>query len=129
MEEGAKNVNPVWSRDGRSLLFVSNRGGIPNLYRVELESGELSRVTNFFTGISGIMDVSPAVSGARSEDRVLFTVYEAGSYNIYALTGADELRGDAAAEVWDADVADSTAVDAALLPPAPRPREATFNRV
>jgi Tol biopolymer transport system component len=129
MEEGAKNVNPVWSRDGRSLLFVSNRGGIPNLYRVELESGELSRVTNFFTGISGIIDVSPAVSGARSEDRVLFTVYEAGSYNIYALSGAEELRGVTVADGWEAEGADSAAVDAALLPPAPRPREATFNRV
>ena len=127
---GAKNLNPVWSRDGGSLYFLSNRGGIPNLYRVGLESGEVSRVTNFFTGISGIIDVSPALTGARAEDRLLFTVYEDGGYNIYALEGEQELTGEPVPPEWGEGESERTAArDAALLPPSPRPPEATFNRV
>ena len=121
---GAKNINPVWSRDGASIFFLSNRDGTPNLYRLQLADDSLHRLTRFFTGISGIIDISPALTGARHEDRLAFTVYEGGGYNIYSLEGEDALRGE---PVTGEEAA--PAVDPALLPPAPRPAEATFNRV
>ncbi|HJU43970.1 MAG TPA: protein kinase [Vicinamibacterales bacterium] len=31
------NWNPVWSPDGTHLFFVSNRGGSPNIWRVEID--------------------------------------------------------------------------------------------
>ena len=34
-----KNINPQWAPDGRALLFISDRDGIPNLYRVAIDSG------------------------------------------------------------------------------------------
>ena len=124
---GAKNINPVWSRDGESLFFISNRGGISNLFRVELGSGEVYRLSNFFTGISGIVDVSPALTGARETDRLVFTVYEDGGYNLYSLDGPRRLAGEL--QRLDAFADDVEAAHAGLLPPSPRPTEATFNRV
>ncbi|HVG07957.1 MAG TPA: protein kinase [Thermoanaerobaculia bacterium] len=35
--EGPLNWNPVWSPDGRYLYFVSDRGGIMNLWRVAID--------------------------------------------------------------------------------------------
>ncbi len=40
--EGAKHLNPQWSPDSQALYFISDRGGVPNLYRVGL--GCASRV-------------------------------------------------------------------------------------
>jgi len=31
---GVKNINPQWSADGKSLYFVSDRGGVDNIYRL-----------------------------------------------------------------------------------------------
>src|SRR5690606_37985543 len=130
--DGARNLNPVSSRDGRSIFFLSNRGGIPNLYRIGVDDGAVSRLTNLFTGISGIIDVSPAITGARSQDRILFTAYEDGGYNIYSLEGASALAGSPVAAPFPGPYMDDgevETVNAALLPPSPRPREGTFNRV
>ncbi len=122
----AKSINPSWSSDGRSIYFISNRTGISNIYRVELATGALSRVTDLFTGVSGITDLSPAISTARTGGRLLFTAFERGGYNIYSLTEPRELAGVALA---DSIPAGQFPPLAALLPPVPRPTEAAFNRV
>ena len=122
--EGA-NINPQWSRDGRSVYFVSDRTGVPNIYRVEVESGQLSQLTALFGGVSGITDTSPAISSARESDRLLFTAYEENGYNIYALSTSTELTGTA----YTASFAGAGPPLAAQLPPAPRPTELAFNRV
>ncbi len=43
-------TNPAWSRDGRYVLFSSDRSGIANIYRVSLEGGDATPVTNLVTG-------------------------------------------------------------------------------
>src|SRR5262249_28151183 len=40
-----KNINPQWTPDGSALLFISERDGIPNLYRISVASGDISQVT------------------------------------------------------------------------------------
>jgi Tol biopolymer transport system component len=120
--EGEKSINPVWTPDGKGLYFISNRSGIPNVYRVALPSGRVDQITRLFTGVSGITDVSPALTGARTADRLLFTGFEDGGYNIYSLSGSRELAGRPVEEGDDA-------ASPALLPPVPRPAEAAFNRV
>lgn len=122
---GAKSINPAWTADGKGLYFISNHTGIPNVYRIVLATGEVSSLTNLFTGVSGITDVSPALTAARTTDRVLFTDFEDGGYNIYSLSGARELTGKPVTDLPD----DSVAPAPAFLPPVPRPREAAFNRV
>ncbi|HEV2131633.1 MAG TPA: hypothetical protein VGR27_11050, partial [Longimicrobiaceae bacterium] len=89
----AQNINPAWARDGRSLLFISNRSGIPNIYRLDLASGELFQVTRLFAGVSGITDLSPAMAVARDADHLVFSAYEKGGYNLYALQTPQELAG------------------------------------
>src|SRR5262249_15524625 len=54
-----KQINPQWTPDGRSLLFISDRDGIPNLYRVAIQSGEIAQLTKVGTGLSGITSSSP----------------------------------------------------------------------
>ena len=81
-----KNINPQWSGDGRTIYFVSDRTGISNVYRMDAAGGAAAQVTNLFTGVSGITDMSPALSS--SDAGVAFSVYENDGYNIYALDAA-----------------------------------------
>jgi Tol biopolymer transport system component len=39
--DAAKHVNPQWSGDGQSLYFVSDPGGVSNVYRRDLISGSV----------------------------------------------------------------------------------------
>jgi Tol biopolymer transport system component len=91
--EDAKNINPQWSSDGRSVYFLSDRGGITNLYRLVVDGGELLQVTDLVTGVSGITALSPALASASKANRVVFSSYENGDYNIYAVESADVLAG------------------------------------
>ena len=92
--DDAKNINPQWSADGRSLYFVSDRQGISNVYRIDATGGEPLQVTNLLTGVSGITAMSPALSVASS--RVAFSVYEEDGYNIYALDDGAQVGGQGA---------------------------------
>jgi Tol biopolymer transport system component len=89
--QGAKNIGPQWSRDGRSLYFLSDRQGITNMYRLSLGGGEPVQLTNLVTGVSGITELSPAMSAAGG--RVIFSAYEDDGYNIYALETETQLAG------------------------------------
>jgi WD40 repeat protein len=125
-----KNINPQWSPDGRSLLFISDRDGIPNLYRVAIATGAISEVTRISTGVSGITGSSPALSVASRAGLAAFSVYQDGKYDIHTLdvtrsggsgesdrpAGSDRSsgRGLAAAPVKE------SAPAAAVLPPGDR---------
>jgi Tol biopolymer transport system component len=124
-----KNINPQWSRDGRSLFYISDRTGIPNIYRLEIASGTVTQVTDLFTGISGITDMSPAISAAQNADKLVFTAYERGGFNIYSITNPTELAGTAPTPVQVAAAGIPGVPLAALLPPVPRPEETPYNRV
>ena len=80
-----KNINPQWTPDGRGLLFISDRDGVPNLYRIAVDSGDLTQVTRIGTGISGITSSSPALSVASGTGEAAFSVYQGGKYDIYTL--------------------------------------------
>ncbi|HEY0873698.1 MAG TPA: hypothetical protein VGD94_09510 [Vicinamibacterales bacterium] len=90
---GAKNIGPQWSRDGRMIFFLSDRDGITNVYRLTVDGGEPAQLTNLVTGVSGITALSPAMSAAGG--RLIFSAYEDGGYNIYALETETQLTGTA----------------------------------
>jgi Tol biopolymer transport system component len=79
------NINPQWTPDGRELYFVSDPDGIPNIYRLNLATNDVRRVTNVSTGISGITSISPTLTVAQKTGRVLFTVFEGQGFSIQAL--------------------------------------------
>lgn len=114
--EGAKNISPQWSSDGRSLFFLSNRQGITNIYRVPVDGGTPAQLTNILTGVSGITALSPALSAAAG--RLVFSAYEEDGYNIYALDTDQVLAGMAPGDL---------PVDAGLLPPRRTPGGPVFS--
>jgi Tol biopolymer transport system component len=108
----AKNINPQWAREGRELYFISDRGGIANVYRQELERNEVYAVTSVVTGVSGITTLSPSLSVAPVSGRVAFSNYEQEGYWIYTLESSEAVgtRVD-----WD-----PVPAVAAVLPPRER---------
>src|SRR4029079_3371706 len=83
--DGAKNIDPQWSQDGKSLYFLSDRQGITNVYRLPLDGGDPMELTHMLSGVSGITSLSPALSAGNG--RLVFSAYENDGYNIYALDG------------------------------------------
>ena len=84
-----KHISPQWSRDGRTLYFISDGGGGPDVYALELASGALARLTEAESGVAGLTASSPALSIAADADAAAVTVYEAGVFAVHtlALTG------------------------------------------
>jgi len=107
---GAKNINPAWSPDSRSLFFVSDQNGISNIYQIDLETMDIEQVTNLYTGVSGITGLSPAISVARKTGRLTYCVYESSTYSIHSMDLADVQKRD---EI----IARLEREDPALLPP------------
>jgi Tol biopolymer transport system component len=107
----AKHINPQWSPDGLSLYFISDAGGISNIFRLSLGDGVMTQVTDVFTGISGITALSPALSVAQKTSRAVFTVYTGNGYAVQAIDDIETLAGRPVRTLPPA---------AALLPPLDR---------
>jgi len=56
-QSSAIDTEPVFAPDGRSIYFVSDRGGSPQIYRVAVGGGAPERVS-----FSGNYNISPTVS-------------------------------------------------------------------
>jgi hypothetical protein len=85
---GTQAINPQFSPDGRSVYFVSDRGGFQDVYRTELASGAVFQVTRLATGVTGVAALSPALTVARQSGRVMFSVFERQGYHVYGLDSA-----------------------------------------
>ncbi|TML11209.1 MAG: peptidase S9, partial [Actinobacteria bacterium] len=57
--DGGKQISPQWSPDGKAIYYVADADGVSNIYRVELASGDIRRVTSESDGVSGITATSP----------------------------------------------------------------------
>jgi hypothetical protein len=110
-----KQINPQWSLDGRRLFFVSDRNGVSNVYSFSLDDGAMRQLTNVGTGVSGIAPLSPAISSAAGSDRLMFSVFDSGSYGLYLLDTAGQLAGAPVRDAFSFEVAGG-------LPP-PKARE------
>ena len=106
-----RNTNPEFTADGRAMFFIATPDGIPNVYRTELATGSTTRITNVLSGVSGVTPLTPALSVAASASTVVFSVYEADNYNLYAMTDKD--TGTSAATALNPQ-------DASVLPPVTR---------
>lgn len=105
-----KQINPQWSPDGRSLYFISDREGLPNVYRTSLDApDDFRQVTTVVTGISGITSASPALSVASETGQVACSVYQGGKYDIFMV---DPTTAAGTPRIFP--------IDAAVLPPRER---------
>jgi hypothetical protein len=105
-----KNINPQWAPDSRSLYFLSDRDGIPNLYRVSLD-GDVHQLTMVATGLTGITAQSPALSVASRSGLAAFSVYDRGDYVIHTLDVSTRTG----------QLSDASGPGRAVLPPSDRP--------
>ena len=77
--------NPQYSPDGRSLYFISSYQGFKDIYRLDLRSEEVFRITRVQTGVSGITATAPAMGIASQSGRMAFSVFSNNEYTIYTL--------------------------------------------
>ena len=82
---GSKHINPQWSVDSKSLYFLSNQSGISNVYRIDLSTKKISQLTNLYTGVTGITELSPALAVAQKTGKVSYCAYEEGKFSIYSI--------------------------------------------
>lgn len=76
--------SPQWEDvAGSRLLFVGHRGGVPNLWRLEVASGAVTPATDVTTGVTGITPTSPALSTAPAAGRAAFSALENGGIRLF----------------------------------------------
>lgn len=105
---GANNLNPHFSADGSQIYFLSNGDGFRNMFRYTFATGQTERMTDYFTGISGITEYSPAMS-ISANDEIVYSFFKRNKYSVYR-ANASEFNP----EIVDASVSD---FEAAMLPP------------
>ncbi|HSJ16168.1 MAG TPA: BamA/TamA family outer membrane protein [Longimicrobiales bacterium] len=84
-QESGKNVNAVWSPDGRRLIWVNDRTTVNNLYLFDLDRQELSQISDLISGVIAISPISPVLSWSALSGRLLFGHFESAGYNVYAV--------------------------------------------
>jgi len=85
----ARHINPQFSPCGRYLFMVADPDGVSDIYRYTLESGEVRRVTNVVTGVSGLSSLTPAISLSKETGEMVFTIFNRRSYEIRGLAPSE----------------------------------------
>ena len=76
------------------MAFVSDRNGINNLYLHDLDRDVTTRITDFYTGVSGITPLSPVLSWSHGSDRLAFVYFEDSDYDVYSLANPRAIAAD-----------------------------------
>jgi Tol biopolymer transport system component len=79
---GANNLNAQFSPDSKNIYFLSNRDGFRNLYKYTFADNTVDQLTDYFTGISGITEFSPAISVSSTND-IVYSYYRYQRYTLY----------------------------------------------
>ena len=106
------NINPMWAPDSRSIAYVSDRTGIPNVFLYDLGAQQHYQLTHVAGGVTALTATSPAISWARRADRMAFTYYEDGEYSVWTIDNPRNLKG----EPYRAESPPSTNAPVAMRP-------------
>lgn len=72
----ATDGSPEFSKDGRYIIFSSDRSGIYNLYAYDIEDEKFYRITNLFGG---------AFEPTIVKDKIIFIGYSYEGYDVYTI--------------------------------------------
>ncbi len=84
-----RHMNPQFSPDGQSIYFISDPDGFSDIYRVDLATETIFRVTEVATAVSGITGMSPAMSVSRETGIVVFSVFDGFDLHVYSMDSRD----------------------------------------
>jgi hypothetical protein len=116
MHDRAIDGGAVWSADGGSIYFSSDRSGIFNLYVYDLASKQISQVSNVLGGA-----FTPTITSDGSE--IVFANYSSRGYDIHVMdnTRATRKTADTYGDPYPAMKYDEKSVDTVLSPYNPLP--------
>jgi len=78
-------INPQWSGEGSEIAFVSDHQGIPNIYRMNLNSKKIAPITTLKTGVSGITETTPAMSWSADGRVLVFSAFVKESWQLFRM--------------------------------------------
>jgi len=84
----SSEVHPAFTLDGKRVLFASDKGRIFNLYSLDLETGEMHRHTDVYSGCfmpSDIVNDEDDDLDAGGED-ILYTGFLKGQFSLYRMS-------------------------------------------
>lgn len=121
-EQGMQH-NPQFAPDGRSLFFIADADGFKDIYRVDLETRAVHRVTTLQTGVSGFTALAPALTVAAQSGRMTFSVFSGGRYAIASLEPSETTGEPVAPGPMTSDTSATGHPMAGTLPPYVGPQE------
>jgi len=78
LDTAGDDHGPAWSPDGRRLVFITDRSGSPNLALYDPADSSITQLTDLTGGVQ-------AVSWSRQNDRLVFSAFDRGGYDIFAV--------------------------------------------
>lgn len=91
-EQDGLNLNPQWAPDSRSIAYLSDRSGIPNIFLYDLGDQQHYQLTNVVSAIGSFTEYSPAITWAHQADRMAFTYYDDGDYTVWSFANPRKLK-------------------------------------
>lgn len=90
--QAGKNLNPQWAPDGKSVAFISDREGIPQVFLYDLADQQHYQLTRLVGGVQSVTENSPALTWAQGADRMAFVYSENNSYTVWQVTNPRQFK-------------------------------------
>ena len=78
LDTAGQDHAPAWSPDGRRLVFITDRSGAPNLAMFDTADRSITQLTDLTGGVQSL-------SWSRHNDRLVFSAFDRGGYDIFAV--------------------------------------------
>ncbi|MBI2407102.1 MAG: PD40 domain-containing protein [Gemmatimonadetes bacterium] len=92
--QAGKNLNPQWAPDGKSLAFISDREGIPQIFLFDFANEQHYQLTRLVGGVQSVTENSPALTWAPAADRMAFVYSEGNGYTVWQVNNPRSLKGE-----------------------------------
>ena len=121
-EQGLQH-NPQFAPDGRSLFFIADADGFKDIYRMDLATRAVRRVTTLQTGVSGFTSLAPAMTVAAQSGRMVFSAFSGNRYRIVSLDPSETTGTPVAPDAVAGDTSATGLPIAGVLPPFVGPEQ------